>query len=136
MASQLLVRLDPEITVRRRLEARLTLAAGLGRQRGTDPLREVLAAPTFPKPAWQYVRDYAPDLLLPGVQVFPPDSVTLAETNPAFAEAFLTGLNHEMARGSSGVSTRPTSEARASAGSGLPATRTTWHRCTPGPREP
>jgi hypothetical protein len=99
LATQLLRRLAPETTVAARLEARLKVVAGnVRRQRGTDPLRDVLAAPVFPRPAWQYVRDQAPGLLLPGLQALPQDSVTLAETNPAFAEAFLTGLNHELAR--------------------------------------
>jgi hypothetical protein len=68
------------------------------RRPGDDPLHEVLAAPTFPQPTWELVRDYAPYLLLPGLHQVPADSVTLAETNPAFAEAFLVGLDHEMAR--------------------------------------
>jgi hypothetical protein len=98
LAGELLLRLEPETTVAARLAARLLTAPGVRRPRGTDPLRDIMAAPVFPKPAWQYVRDYAPGLLLPGLEALPQDSVTLAETNPAFAEAFLTGLNHEMAR--------------------------------------
>ncbi|MFN2347758.1 MAG: hypothetical protein ABR616_18850, partial [Dermatophilaceae bacterium] len=95
-------RIDPAHTVparmRLRLRADVQVVDWPAGTRGTDVLRDILAAPSFPVPAWQYVRDYAPDLMLPGVQDLPQDSVTLAETNPAFAEAFLVGLNHEMAR--------------------------------------
>jgi hypothetical protein len=102
LAGELLDRLDPETTVPARMKVRLRSpghpAGWSDRTRGTDVLRDVLAAPEFPRPAWEYIRDHAPDLMLPGVRDLPQDSVTLAETNPAFAEAFLVGLNHEMAR--------------------------------------
>jgi hypothetical protein len=98
LAGELLGRLDPAVTVTARLQARVRTADGVRRRPGTDPLREVLAAPVFPQPAWEYARDYAPELLLPGLHEVKQDSVTLAETNPAFAEAFLAGLNHELAR--------------------------------------
>jgi hypothetical protein len=98
LAGELLARLDPSTTVTARLQARIRTADGVRRRPGSDPLREVLAAPVLPQPAWEYVRDYAPDLLLPGLHDVKQDSVTLAETNPAFAEAFLAGLNHELAR--------------------------------------
>ncbi len=91
----LLARLDPAVTVPARMRARIV---GPPPPAGRDPLRTILAAPQFPRPAWQLVRDHAPHLLLPGLHRVPQDSVTLAETNPAFAEALLVGLNHEMAR--------------------------------------
>jgi hypothetical protein len=98
LAAGLLAKLAPEVTVAARLGARLRVDGRVRPPRGTDPLRTIMAAPVFDRPAWQYLRDQAPDLLLPGLRALPQDSVTLAETNPAFAEAFLTGLNHEMAR--------------------------------------
>jgi hypothetical protein len=91
----LLERLDPAVTVAARIRTRIV---GPLPPEGRDPLRTVLAAPQFPRPAWEYVRDHAPHLLLPGLHRVPQDTVTLAETNPAFAEALLVGLNHEMAR--------------------------------------
>src|SRR5262245_3868543 len=91
----LLGRLDPAVTVTARIRTRIV---GPLPPEGRDPLRTVLAAPLFPRPAWEYVRDHAPHLLLPGLHRVPQDTVTLAETNPAFAEALLVGLNHEMAR--------------------------------------
>jgi hypothetical protein len=44
------------------------------------------------------VAEMAPSLLLPGVNDLPPNSVTLVGTNPWFVQAFMVGLNHEMAR--------------------------------------
>jgi hypothetical protein len=57
-----------------------------------------LPGPSFPQPMYEFLRDIAPELLLPGLELIPADSVTLLETNPAFIEAFMVGLNHEMSR--------------------------------------
>ena len=102
LARAVVDRLEPETTVLARMLKRLRSTDPVrgwpAGQRGTDPLRDIMAAPVFTRPAWEYVRDHAPGLVLPGVEDLPLDSVTLAETNPAFAEAMLVGLNHEMAR--------------------------------------
>jgi hypothetical protein len=55
-------------------------------------------APQFPEPMYTSLRDYFPDLLLPGLENLPPDTITLLETNPKFIEAYMVGLNHEMGR--------------------------------------
>jgi hypothetical protein len=46
---------------------------------------------------WSLV-ELSPELLLPGVDLFPNNAVRVVETNPAFVAAFLAGANHEMAR--------------------------------------
>jgi hypothetical protein len=58
----------------------------------------ILAAPNLPAPAYRYLAAYDRKRFLPGVDLIPPDSVTLLETNPRFVEAFMTGLNHELNR--------------------------------------
>ena len=42
--------------------------------------------------------ELAPDFLLPGLDDVPPNTVTLVQPNSRFIEAFMVGLNHEMAR--------------------------------------
>src|SRR5690606_19107348 len=54
--------------------------------------------PEFPLPMYEAVRELMPELLLAGAHEIPDDTVTVLETNPQFIEAFLVGLNHEMAR--------------------------------------
>ena len=44
------------------------------------------------------LRDLAPQLLLPGVDHIPPDTVALLETTPRLIEAYMVGLNHELSR--------------------------------------
>jgi hypothetical protein len=46
---------------------------------------------------WSLV-ELSPQLVLPGVDLFPNNAVRVVETNPAFVAAFLAGANHEMAR--------------------------------------
>jgi len=54
--------------------------------------------PTFPEPAYTLLRAVAAEWLLPGAGDIPPESVLLVQSNPAFVEAFLVGLNHALAR--------------------------------------
>jgi hypothetical protein len=66
--------------------------------RGADDALPLLASPEFPQPMYEAIRDLRPEYLLPGLDKVPKDSVTLLQTNQRFIEAFLVGLNHEMAR--------------------------------------
>lgn len=85
--------LDPEVTVPRRVEARLS-----GLPERDDPLDVVMAAPEFDRPMYARLADQSQEHLLPGVGSVSPESVGLVETNPAFVESFMVGLSHEMAR--------------------------------------
>lgn len=55
-------------------------------------------APRFSQPMYEALRDFFSDMLLPGLENVPPNSITLLETNPQFVEAYMLGLNHEMSR--------------------------------------
>jgi hypothetical protein len=90
-------RLDPAITVPARLGSIITLGPGLT-WNPPDPIRPIMAAPSFPQPMYAPLRDLSPQYILPGADQVPDESVSLLVTNHAFIEAYLTGLNHEMAR--------------------------------------
>ena len=104
-ALQLLARLDPKITVPRRISARLTSGSGQFpawlrpdwfADRRVEP---VMAHPRFAVPMYEPLYRYDPDWMIPGIGLIPrPDMATLLETNNRFVEAYLVGLNHEMAR--------------------------------------
>jgi hypothetical protein len=47
---------------------------------------------------YEALRDLSQDFLFPGLEHVPANTVTILETNPAFIEAFLVGLNAEMSR--------------------------------------
>ncbi|AKF86651.1 hypothetical protein MFUL124B02_30905 [Myxococcus fulvus 124B02] len=47
-------------------------------------------------PVWRFLRDHAPDWLLPGVGSLKEDDVVAVQSNPAFVDAFLLGLNAQI----------------------------------------
>jgi len=55
-------------------------------------------APHYDQPAYELLRSLGPEWLLPAVGDMPVDSVALAQTNGAFVESYLLGLNHALAR--------------------------------------
>lgn len=63
-----------------------------------DAPEPISFAPRFPQPAYQLLRGYFPEFLLPGLDQVTPNSVAVVQTDQAFIEAFLVGLNHEMGR--------------------------------------
>ena len=97
LGTAVLTRLDPAVTMPARLAALVTVAPGLAWQ-PADPLEPVMAYPEFPQPMYEPLRDLSQDLMLPGLTLIPPDTLTLLQTNEPFVEAYMTGLNHEMAR--------------------------------------
>jgi hypothetical protein len=60
------------------------------------PTAPVELKPDLDLPAWQFLRDEAPEWLLPGAGAVEPDSVVALTTNPAFVDAFLLGLNAQL----------------------------------------
>jgi hypothetical protein len=96
MPSTLTKALDPERTVVAGVHSRLDVAAIDWEP--DDPLEPVMAAPVFPQPTYEALRDLSQELLLPGLEHVPPNSIGLLETNPRFVEAYMVGLNHEMGR--------------------------------------
>ena len=62
------------------------------------PPAEEVAIPSYPQPTYELLRDYFPELFLPGLEHVAPNTVALLEPNRAVVEAYLAGLNHEMSR--------------------------------------
>ncbi len=58
----------------------------------------VMITPTFPQPMYQPLAELSQDYLLPGLDTVKPDTVLGLETNRAFVEAYMIGLNFEMGR--------------------------------------
>lgn len=88
--------IDPELTVTRRIGARLSFADQPVAR--ADPLKPVMAHPSFPTPMVDEVVRLSPELLLPGLDKVPAESIIGLQTDSAFVEAFLVGLNHQMGR--------------------------------------
>jgi hypothetical protein len=89
--------LHPNVTVVAGVRDRLDLPDNV-RQPTADPVEPVMAAPEFPHPMYAPLADVSQDFLLPGLNEVPPNTVTTVLTNQRFIEAYMAGLNHEMAR--------------------------------------
>jgi hypothetical protein len=97
LAEGVLEAVDPRVTIPRRIEATVKLPPPVRDEVG-DGLVEAMAHPVIDTPMYGPLRDLSSELLLPNIGRIEPDSITLLETNRAFIEAYMTGLNHEMAR--------------------------------------
>ncbi len=97
LRSVVLAALNPERSFALALAERLHLAPGIERL-SPDPLEPILAAPEFPQPMYEPLRDQSQEWILPGLDKVPQDTVALLQTNQRFVEAYMVGLNHEMAR--------------------------------------
>jgi hypothetical protein len=96
LRTTLLTQLDPSVTI----PARTLAMIGISRiaWQPADPITPIMAAPEFPQPVYVPLRDLSEQYILPGVELIPPNSLGLLQTNHAFIEAYMVGLNHEMAR--------------------------------------
>jgi hypothetical protein len=65
---------------------------------GGVSIEPIMAAPKFPQPMYEPLRDLSQQLLLPGLEIVEPNSVLGLETNARFVEAYMVGLNFEMGR--------------------------------------
>jgi hypothetical protein len=57
-----------------------------------------MAHPDFEDATYAYLRDISKELLIPNLDLIPPNTISLLEVNAKFIESYLVGLNHEMAR--------------------------------------
>lgn len=72
------------------LPERLRIAVG--------ELIEILAYPVFDMPMYEELLKFSAETFVPNIGLLPENSITLLENNRQFIEAYLIGLNHEMAR--------------------------------------
>jgi hypothetical protein len=96
LAGQVLAGLDPESTVPARLLKRLTFTDPAWHP--SDPIEPIMAAPSFPAPLWESLRKLSQQLIAPGLEQIPPETVTVLRSNSTFINAFMVGANHELAR--------------------------------------
>lgn len=94
---RVLDRLDPARTVPRALLGSVRLGA-----RELAPFAErfleVMAYPVIDLPMYEALLGLSVDTFVPNLGRIPPNTVTLLDTDQEFIEAFMVGLNHELAR--------------------------------------
>jgi hypothetical protein len=67
-------------------------------QHTIDKLKPIMAYPIYEDPMFRELKAISQEYILPNLKEVPVNSITLLETNQAFIEAYMAGLNHEMSR--------------------------------------
>jgi len=60
--------------------------------------KPIMAHPEIKDNMYEELKDLDSEYLIPNLDSFPNNSVTLLQTNPKFIESYFVGLNHEMSR--------------------------------------
>jgi hypothetical protein len=63
-----------------------------------EHLIPAMAYPDFDDPMYEGLRDISSELLLPNIELIPPNTITLLDTNPTFIESYMVGLNYEFGK--------------------------------------
>ena len=91
-------KLDPEVTIPKWTWAQINIPEWIRAQLVVEFFTEPMAYPIFDLPMYKPLADISSELLLPNINLIEYNSITLLETNQKFIEAYMVGLNHEMAR--------------------------------------
>ncbi|MCB9037256.1 MAG: hypothetical protein H6557_11600 [Lewinellaceae bacterium] len=91
-------KLDPEVTIPKWTWAQIQIPEWIRAQLSVEFFTEPMAYPIFDLPMYKPLADISSELLLPNINLIEYNSITLLETNQKFIEAYMVGLNHEMAR--------------------------------------
>ncbi len=94
--------LNPKKTIESMIKSRVANFRNIEKTEVTqnvaeDELHPVKWYPEFHRPMYHFLRSMSQDYILPGLENVPQNTVGLLQTNRRFIEAFMVGLNHEMA---------------------------------------
>lgn len=97
LTGKVMAAINPRVALPRRIRRILHLPQWL-----IDDMVEdfvpVMFYPKFETPMYKPLSDMSSELFLPNISLIPANSMTLLESNQRFIEAYMVGLNHEMAR--------------------------------------
>ncbi len=63
-----------------------------------ENLVPAMAYPDFEDPMYEKLRNISSELLIPNLNLIPPNTISLLITNPEFIESYMVGLNHEFGK--------------------------------------
>ena len=90
-------KIDPIRTIDRKITKRIKVWNN-GVLVPLPQLKPIMAHPEFSEPVYEYLEKISQNFILPNIDQLPNNSLTLLESNQRFIEAYMAGLNHEMAR--------------------------------------
>ncbi len=94
--------LNPKLTIESRIKNRVSSfrmveKSEISQSLAKDELHPVIWYPEFHRPMYHFLRTMSQEYILPGLENVLQNTVGLLQTNRRFIEAFMMGLNHEMA---------------------------------------
>ncbi len=96
--SKLLNAINPAVVFPKQLASSVIFAFNPLWLAKPENLVPAMAYPDFEDPMYEKLRDISPELLIPNLDLIPPNSISLMITNPPFIESYMVGLNHEFGR--------------------------------------
>ena len=90
--------IDPKIVFPRQLASLVYFSFNPNWLLEPEHLVPAMAYPDFEDPMYEKLRDISSELLLPNLNLIPPNTLSLLVTNPAFIESYMVGLNHEFGK--------------------------------------
>jgi hypothetical protein len=102
MLTKTIAALDPKLTIESRIQNRFKGFRNVEKNEvlqnaSQDQLHPVKWYPEFHRPMYHFLKAMSKEYILPGLENVPQNTVGLLQTNRRFIEAFMVGLNHEMA---------------------------------------
>lgn len=97
ISSFIFEKINPAVTLARKLAGNIRIWQG-NAYVPLQFLKPVMAYPEFPEAVYTYLLELSKNYILPNIDKLPRNSITLLANNQSFIEAFMAGLNHEMAR--------------------------------------
>lgn len=90
--------LDPTTAITNRARSIITNLGLFAALRPVETIVPVMAHPVFADPMAKPLLKISHELLIPNLDLITNNTITLLQTNPKFIEAYMVGVNHEMAR--------------------------------------
>lgn len=102
MLTKTIAALDPKMTIESRIKNRINVFRNVEKNEilqnaSEDQLHPVKWYPEFHRPMYHFLKAMSKEYILPGLENVLQNTVGLLQTNRRFIEAFMVGLNHEMA---------------------------------------
>ncbi len=97
LARTIVETIHPAATIPRRVYGTVLLPPWLI-ENLIETFTPVMAYPIFDLPMYKPLAEISSELFLPNINLLPPNSMTLLESNQRFIESYMVGLNHEMGR--------------------------------------
>ncbi len=96
--SKLMQAIDPLVAFPKLVAGQVHFTFNPGWLLNAEHLIPAMAYPDFPDAMYEKLRDISSELFLPNLQLIPPNTISLLETNPPFIESYMAGLNHEFGK--------------------------------------